>query len=115
MSGNLRFTLCLGMSLAWIAYTAAAVRADPSQDCRDLAMQFGTSPAQLEANSLARLGACVMAEIKERSSAPSQSPPDAQQPDPSRGSPIDQPGWGQWSSPAPWSDDRAKSQPWGDP
>ena len=23
-------------------------------------------------------------------------------------------GWGQWSSPPPWSDEKAKSKPWGD-
>ncbi len=115
MSRRFCITLCLGMSLAWVAGTAAVAMADPSQYCLDLAVQFGTAPAQMDANSLANLGACVMAEIKERAGTPGQSPPSAQQPDSSGKSPVDQPGWGEWSAPPSWSDDRGKTQPWSDP
>ena len=115
MSRRLRGKLWIwhGLSLAWMGWAAGFAGAEPPQYCRDLAVQFGTAPAQLDANSLASLGSCVMAEIQERAGNPSHPPPDTQQPDPSQGSPIDQPGWGKWSSPTPWSDDRGKTQPWG--
>ncbi len=106
--------LLFGMSLAWGVGAAAVARADPPQNCRELAVQFGTAPAQMDANSLATLGSCVMAEIQERSSPPSQPAPSEQQPQSPGNSPIDQPGWGQWSTPPPWSDSSADPQPWKD-
>ena len=115
MSRMLRITLSLGVSLVWIVWIDAVANAEPPQFCRDLAVQFGTAPAQLDENSLARLGSCVMAEIQEGANNPSQSPPDTQQPEPSQDSSTDQQGWGKWSSPTPWSDDRAKTQSWGQP
>jgi hypothetical protein len=105
--------LWIGMSLAWAVWTVGVAEADPPQYCRVLAMQFGTDPTQMDANALAALGTCVMAEIKERSSAPSQTAPSEQQQSP-ESSPIDQPGWGQWSTPPPWSDSSADPKPWKD-
>jgi hypothetical protein len=106
--------LLLGLSLAWGVGTAGIAGADTPQYCRDLAVQFGTDPAQLDANALAALGTCVMSAIQERSSTPSQSAPSEQPQGAAAESPVDNPGWGQWSSPAPWSDDKAKTQSWGD-
>ena len=113
MQRILYVTLWSGMSLAWGVGTAGVAAADPPQFCRDLAAQFGTAPDQVDANSLATLGACVMAAIKERSDTPSQSAPSEQQQSPGN-SPIDKPGWGQWSAPPPWSDSSANPQPWKD-
>ncbi len=113
MLGRHRTILCLGVSLVWFAWTPTVATADPSQYCRDLAVQFGTAPAQLDANSLANLGTCVMGEIKVRAGSPSESAPSAQQPDSSGTSPVDQPGWGQWSSPPSWSNSQGKTKSWG--
>ena len=101
------------MSLAGIVWAAGVAGAEPPQYCRDLGAQFGAAPGQLDANALAALRACVTAEIQQRSGAAGQSAPPVQQPD-AGASPIDQPGWGQWGPPAPWSDGGAKPQPWGD-
>ena len=107
-------TLMLGLSLAWGVGTAGVAGADPPQYCRDLAVQFGTAPAQLDPNALAALGTCVMSAIQERSGTSNQ-PVQAEQEQQSPGNtPVDSPGWGQWSSPAPWSDNKAKTQSWGD-
>jgi hypothetical protein len=114
MQRILYVVLWIGMSLAWASWTIGIAEADPPQYCRDLAMQFGTDPTQLDANALAALGTCVMAEIKERSDAPSQTAPSEQQQESPGNTPIDQPGWGQWSTPPPWSDSWAKPQPWED-
>lgn len=110
MQGMRDGVLWIGMSFALAAWTVGAAEAELTQYCRDLAMQFGTDPTQLDANSLASLGECVMAEIKGRSDAPSQSAPSEQQQSPEN-SPIDRPGWGQWSTPPPWSDSSANPQP----
>lgn len=107
-------TLLLGLSLAWGVGTAGVAGADPSQYCRDLALRFGTAPAQMDADALATLGTCVMTAIQERSNPPSQPDPSAQPQGAAAESPVDSPGWGQWSSPAPWSDNKAKTQSWGD-
>lgn len=114
MATHLRAALCLGMSFIWAAWTAGVAQADPLQYCRDLAMQFATAPDQLDASALAALRTCEMAESQEQSDTTSPAAPSAQQPDSPGATPIDQPGWGQWSAPPSWSDDRGKSQPWGD-
>ena len=106
--------LWVGMSLAWAVWTAGVAAAVPPQYCRDLAMQFGSAPTQMDANSLATLGACVMAEIKERSDTPSQSAPSEQPQESPGNSPIDKPGWGPWPTPPPWSDSSANPQAWKD-
>ncbi len=113
MQRILYVALWIGLGLAWGVGSAGVAEADPPQNCRDLAMQFGTDPTQLDANSLASLGECVMAEIKGRSDATSQSAPSEQQQSPEN-SPIDRPGWGQWSTPPSWSDSSANPQPWKD-
>jgi hypothetical protein len=113
MSRRLRTACCLGMSLAWIGWTASVAGSEPPQRCRDLALQFGTAPAQMDANALAALRNCEMDEIQERSgpSQPAQAPP---QSDASESAPAGQSGWGQWPSPPQWSDGQGKSRPWGD-
>ena len=113
MSRRLRTAFCLGMSLAWIGWTASVAGNEPSQICRDLALQFGTAPAQMDAKALAALRNCKVDEIQERSgpSQPTQAPP---QSDSSESELAGQSGWGQWPSPAEWNDDQGKSRPWGD-
>lgn len=106
--------LLLGLSLAWGVGTAGVAGADPPQYCRDLAVQFGTAPAQVDANALAALGTCVMSAIQERSGTSNQPAQAAQQQQSPDSTPVDSPGWGQWFSPAPWSDDKAKTRSWGD-
>lgn len=114
MKKRLYPTLLLGMVLAWWAGTAGVARADPLPSCRDLALRFGTAPGQMDTDALAELGTCVMNAIQERSSQASQSAPPAQPQEAAAESPIDKPGWGQWSAPAPWSDNRAKTKSWDD-
>jgi hypothetical protein len=107
-------TLLIGTSLAWGVVMAGVAEADPLPSCRDLALQFGTAPAQMDASTLAELGTCVMNAIQERSGSPSQPAPPMQPQNAAAENPIDRPGWGQWSAPAPWSDDKAKTKSWGD-
>ena len=114
MSRGIRTALWLGMSLTGGAWAAGEAEADLPQYCRDLAAQFATAPGQLGPDALAALRACEEPEIQQRSGAPNEAPPPAPQPDPSGASPIDKPGWGQWSAPAPWNDGQEKSQTWGD-
>ncbi len=114
MSRGIRTALYLGMSLAGGAWTAGEAEADLPQYCSDLAAQFAVAPGQLGPDALAALRACEEAEIQQRSGAPSQPAPPEQPPDASGASPIDKPGWGQWSPPAPWNDGQEKSQTWGD-
>ena len=99
----------LGAILAFILAGAEAANSEPTQDCRDLAIQFGSDPAQMDGNALAALGGCVMNEMQQRSGAetPAQAPDYYQPPPP-------QQGWGQWPHAAPWSDQGAKTQGWGD-
>jgi hypothetical protein len=111
---HLRTTLCFGISLIWAAWTAGVAQADPPQYCRDLAMQYATAPDQLVANALAALRDCEMAASQEQQDTPSPAAPPAEQSNSPGATPIDQPGWGQWSPPVPWSDDRGKTKSWGD-
>jgi hypothetical protein len=104
----------LAILLAWRAGTAGVAWADPLPSCRDLALQFGTAPTQMDADALAALGMCVMNAIRERSGPSSESAPSAQPQGAAEETPVDSPGWGQWPSSAPWSDSRAKIQSWGD-
>ena len=114
MAKHLRAALCLGISLIWAAWTAGVVQADSPQYCRDLAMQYATAPDQLDASALAALRNCEMAASQEQQDTLSQPVPPAQQADSPGATPIDQPGWGQWSAPPSWSDDRGNSKSWGD-
>ncbi len=87
---------------------ADIANSETPQYCRDLAIQFGSDPAQMDGNALAALGGCVMNEMQQRSgAAPAAQPSDYQPPPP-------QQGWGQWPQAAPWADEGAKSQSWGD-
>jgi hypothetical protein len=106
---SVRTLVCLGMTFAWIGWTASVAW---SQSCQDLAQQYQTAPAQMDANALAALQSCQTSESQEQ---PDTSQPDpAQQPQSSGNSPYGQSGWGQWPSSAPWSDQKGKSQSWGD-
>jgi hypothetical protein len=113
MAMHLRAALCLGMISIWATWTAGVVQADPPQYCRDLAMQYATAPDQLDANTLAVLRSCEVAESQQQPDTTRPAPPSAQQPDSPGATPIDQPGWGQWSAPPAWSDDKIKTTPWG--
>ena len=114
MTKQLRIAVCLGMSWVWVTGTARVAHADPPQYCRDLATQYATAPDQLDANALAALRACERAESQERADPPSPAASSAQPPASPGATPIDQPGWGQWSPPPAWSDDRIKSRSWDD-
>jgi hypothetical protein len=114
MANILRIALCLGMTLTGAAWTAGFALADVPQYCRDLAEQYATAPDQMDANALAALRACETAASQDQPDAQSPADASAQQPDSPGATPIDQPGWGQWSSSAPWSDNRAKTTSWGD-
>jgi hypothetical protein len=113
MSRRLCTAYCLGMSLAWIGWTASVAGSEPTQDCRDLALQFGTAHAQMDADAVTALRNCELDESQERSgpSQPAQAPPHF---DASETAPAGRSGWGQWPSPPRWNDDQGKSQPWGD-
>ena len=91
-----------------LAATTRSAQADLPQYCQDLMNQYATDPGQLDASALDALRDCQAAAEQ----APPQAPPDE---NPSPGAtPIDQPGWGQWSPPPAWSDEKAKSGSWGD-
>jgi hypothetical protein len=113
MAMHLRAALLLGMSLVWVAWTVGVVQADPPQYCRDLAIQYSTAPNQLDANALAALRACELAESQQQPNTTPPATPSPQPPDSQGVTPIDQPGWGQWSAPPAWKDDKIKTTPWG--
>ncbi len=102
----------LAVLIVILAFTlggAEIANSETPQYCRDLAIQFGSDPAQMDGNALAALGGCVMNEMQQRSgAAPPAQPLDSYQP------PAQQTRWGQWPQSAPWSDEGAKSQAWGD-
>ncbi len=92
------------------------VAAEPSAFCRNLAATFWTAPEQLDARSLARLGACVITEIEERVGATEPSmepdagaapspPPAAFLPPPVPSDAMESPvtrRYGDWPPPATW-------------
>ncbi len=103
---------CLAGLAAMLAFVLGAetARSQPPQYCRDLAIQFGTEPVQMDGNALAALGGCVMSEIQQRSNGPQPAQPsDYSQPITSP-----QQGWGQWPQSAPWTDQEGQPQGWGD-
>ncbi len=114
MPKHLGCVLCLGLGLAWTAWAAAVAHAEPPQYCRDLAMQYATAPDQLDPSALAALRDCEMAANQEQVEAESPAAPTSQQSDSPGATPIDKPGWGQWSAPPAWSDNRAKTKSWDD-
>ena len=91
-----------------LAATTRSAQADLPQYCQDLMNQYATDPGQLDSNALAALRNCQAAAEQ----APPQSQP-VENPSPGV-TPIDKPGWGQWSPAPPWSDEKAKSRSWGD-
>ena len=107
-------TLLIGTSLAWGVVMAGVAGADPLPSCRDLALRYGTAPAQMDTDALAALGTCIMNTIQKRSSPASQAAPPEPPQEAAAESPIDRPGWGQWLALAPWSDDKAETHSWGD-
>lgn len=106
---------CVLVTGLWLAvFEAGVATADPSPACRNLAMWFGTRPAELDTNSLTALGTCVMEEIQARAASQEPTPPPEAQGDspPSQGPPPEETGWGPWAAPPPWSDDQSKPTPW---
>ena len=77
MSRRLRTAFCLGVSLAWIGWTASVGGSDPPQSCRDLVLQVGAVPGPMDADAVASLSNCELDEIQERSGPlqPAQAPP----------------------------------------
>jgi len=109
MSHSIRALVCLGMIFAWMGWSANVAR---SQTCQELAQQYHTAPDQMDANALEVLRYCQSSESQEQPDTSQPAP--AQQPQSSGNSPDGQSGWGQWPSSAPWSDEKGKSQSWGD-
>ena len=102
------------------------VAAEPSAFCRDVAAEFATAPAQLDARSLARLGTCVMTEIEERAGAtePSTGPSEGTAPSPPPAVVLPPPApsdatepplmhrYGDWPLPAAWMGNWPSPTPW---
>ena len=113
MSKSVQVTLCFAIGLIWAIWTAGEAEAQPPQYCRDLAQQYATAPDQLDAAALAALRDCQAAASQQQSDTVNTDDPSAQQQVSPGNTPIDKPGWGQWSAPPSWSDDRAKTKSWG--
>ncbi len=113
MSKPMQATVCLGISVIWATWTAGVAEAQPSQYCRDLAQQYATAPDQLDAAALAALRDCEVATSQQQSEPVNTDDPSAQQRVSPGNTPMDKPGWGEWSAPPAWSDDRAKTKSWG--
>jgi hypothetical protein len=102
------------------------VAAEPSTVCRDLAMGFATAAVQLDARSLARLGACVLTEIEERADAtePPTRPSEGAAPSPPPAVVLPPPApsdatqslmthqYGEWPLPAAWTESWPSPKPW---
>ena len=106
--GGLVVVVVAAMGLA-----ASAAVADPSADCRNLALSFGSTPATLDMQSLAALSTCVTEEIQARAASPGATPPsDPQSGDPSPGGQSSEQDAGAWPAPAPWKDKSIETKPW---
>ena len=102
------------------------VAAEPSTFCRDLAAGFATAPAQLDARSLARLGACVLTEIEERADVtePTTRPSEGAAPSPPPAVVLPPPApsdatqslvthqYGDWPLPPTWTESWPSPKPW---
>lgn len=93
--------------------------AEPSAECRDLAVRFANAAAGLDMTSLAGLMACVSAEIQNRTGgtapAPPPGPPQEAPPVPAPAQPPSPPPTrerGQWPAPAPWGGAWPQAAPW---
>ena len=127
MRVRVRVSACsLVITLGLASWGIDIVAAEPSAFCRDLAARFATAPAQLDARSLARLGACVLTEIEERADGtvpptrPSEgaapSPPPAvvlppPAPSDDTQSPVTRQ-YGDWPLPAAWTESWPSPKPW---
>ena len=97
--------------------------AEPSAECRELAVQFGTAAAALDLGALAVLMRCVSDEIQDRTRgtapAPPPSPPEAAPPPPPPPPPPSPPSGRissfrqAWPESAPWGREWS-SEGWGD-
>jgi hypothetical protein len=104
----------VGLSL--FALGVGSVDAEPSAACRDLAAQFGSAPAQLDARSLAALMLCVSSEVGDRLGAPRIAPASSPGVEPSSAPPPEQQStpaprkmYGDWPQPSPWGESWPKS------
>ena len=76
MSTRPRVSIC-GLVLAlgvWLSGVDPA-SAEPSVECRDLAVRFATASAELDPGALAGLIMCVSAELQDRTGGPALAPP----------------------------------------
>jgi len=102
----------LGAALVLIGLGAGGANADPSEACRNLALQFGSQPSTLDTGSLAALSSCVTEEIQARAAAP---PPPASNPQGVGQTPAGQVSGqddGTWPAPPVWRDNSIDSRPW---
>jgi hypothetical protein len=127
MGRRVRVPACaLVVALGLASWGIGDVAAEPSTVCRDLATEFGTAPAHLDARSLARLGTCVITEIGERAGAtepsigpaagPASSPPPVLvlpplAPSEAPQSPLTR-RYGDWPPPALWTAEWPTPEPW---
>ena len=79
--------LALGLWLAGLGLATA----EPSAECRALAVRFGAAAYELDPAALAALIACVSAELQDRTGVPALAPQPAPQPPPQPASPASGP------------------------
>jgi outer membrane biosynthesis protein TonB len=70
--------LALGL---WLSGLGSA-NAEPSAECRALAVRFGAAAYELDAGALAGLIACVSVELQDRTGGPALAPPPPPPPPP---------------------------------
>ncbi len=103
-------------ALAMAGFGAVEARADPSTDCRNLALWFGSQPARLDMQSLAMLSTCVTEEIQARAASPgpasSSSPPSNDATSGGQSAPQTGGTSETWPTSPAWKDQRMESKPW---
>ena len=113
-----------GTRSAWLLVAALVItspwvdgaNADPSEACRNLALQFGSQPSGLDMESLAALSTCVTQEIQARAASPGATTSSGPQSTDStaRGASVSQTQgtWGTWPTTPAWKDQEIESKPW---
>jgi hypothetical protein len=115
-----RISLCvIVLALGLLASGLDAASAEPSAECRELALRFSNAAAGLDLRALAGLMACVSFELQDRTGGPAVAPP----PPPPEAAPPSPPPtpWpspphaaerGQWPPSPPWGGEWPSSSSW---